>query len=142
MTIIGELGTTLAVTFIRYILILFLRSVLLFVVTANVFLTSPILVTLLMEAMRSSETSVLTRATRRNVPKDCILDGQSVRIQWFWVLCVSVRNLQVLETHVLRFCCWFYQAHFSARRFVAYLNGAECNILSGAFQCKEVRHLP
>jgi hypothetical protein len=34
---------------------------------------SPILVTLNMEAVRTSETSVLTRATLRNIPEDGIL---------------------------------------------------------------------
>jgi hypothetical protein len=72
VTRIGELGTTQAATKTK--VLVFLRSVRRLLVAACVVPSSPILVTLMNETLSSSQTSVLTTATWRNISEDTILN--------------------------------------------------------------------
>jgi hypothetical protein len=58
---------------LRRVALVFLRSVRRLLVKPSVVPSSKNLATLMIEALRSSETSGITRATWRNIPEDAIL---------------------------------------------------------------------
>jgi hypothetical protein len=73
---------------------LFLRSAVRLLVTAKIVPSSPILVTLMMEAMCSSETSVLTRAMQRNIPEENILNNKAYPSK-IYVITIEYRLVKI-----------------------------------------------
>jgi hypothetical protein len=91
MCIVRSIYVCMYSTYTMYIV--FLRRVQRLLVIANVVPSLLVLVTLMMEILRSSETSALPRATRRNIPGNGIL--QDFSFSPF----VSPKNMWLIDLH-------------------------------------------
>jgi hypothetical protein len=94
------------------VLTVVLLSVHRLLVMANVVPSSQILVTQMMEALRSYETSVLTRATQLNIPEYDILHSH---------------RRENLKSYISNFVCYFTSSHLGWLRCMIYENDLMLN---------------
>jgi hypothetical protein len=87
-------------------------------VTASVVPNSPILVTLMKEALSYSEKSVLTRATRRNVPEDVILHSHCHE---------NLKSYTVIRNLLMNKDQFKFQCRFQATNHML-INASHCDI--------------
>jgi hypothetical protein len=80
--------------------LVFLRSVRLLLVTASIVPNSLIFVTLMKEALRSSETSDLTRATRRNITENTILHSHRRENLKYYNICAALNSISLLKCYI------------------------------------------
>jgi hypothetical protein len=125
MTRIGELRTTSV--------FVFLHSVRWLLVTAAVVRSSPIPLTLMMEALSSSEMPVLTRATWRNIRQDGILHSHCRE---------NLKSYNSVRFVIFPDQCWFTSKLFSNLNMRnSFLKSCRL-FLKHPVLCRNVQHRP
>jgi hypothetical protein len=109
----------LTVVTMRNAVLAFLRIVRPMPMTAKI-PSSPILVTLIMEALDSSQTSVLKRATRRIIPEDGVFLSTRLAERWIEQLSATLN-----ACHIIQNDAWVHCTNFP---MYASVSGSKCRL--------------